>query len=209
MDGATAGRRRRSACSPVGGCKADQMAERGPGGCDRWGGGGRDHLVAGPPGERSATAGSAGRRAHPAGRERVIPTRCRGTDIATSCPETRSPAAPNDRGGEAPGGGATAPGARAPAAGGVAPAPAAPRPQNRTNAGRALPACLHPAAGLPVRPAPVFGRIPHRALARDLGRRALRADIAQLLIHPIARVALHDDLLEALRPQRPFFRFHG
>src|SRR4029450_1603329 len=57
--------------------------------------------------------------------------------------------------------------------------------------------------------APVLdGRVPYRALA-NLGRRALGADVGELFVDPIAGVALHDDLLEALRPQRPLLRLHG
>jgi hypothetical protein len=54
----------------------------------------------------------------------------------------------------------------------------------------------------------VARRVPYRALA-NLGRRALGADVGELFVDPIAGVALHDDLLEALRAQRPLLRLHG
>src|SRR6185437_5110808 len=50
-------------------------------------------------------------------------------------------------------------------------------------------------SGLFLRPAALAGRVPNRALA-DLRRRALRADVVELLVDPVARVPLSVDLLE-------------
>ena len=52
------------------------------------------------------------------------------------------------------------------------------------------------------------GRLQSR-LRGDLGRRAFRADVVELLVHPVARVALGDDLLEAARAQGPLLGLHG
>src|SRR5262249_22631755 len=40
--------------------------------------------------------------------------------------------------------------------------------------------------------------VPLRALTADLGRRALGPDVVHLLVDPVARIALGDDLLEPL-----------
>src|SRR5215203_530797 len=165
------------------------MGERGANHRDRHGRDRRDRLAPGSARRRSAAATSAGRRPHATSAE-LVPGAAPAPRAAARDREARSVERPAREPQEAPGANAPAAGANAPTPSrGPSPAPVALAASANTG--------VHGAAGLLLRPAPAFRRVPDRALGADLGQRALRPDVRHLLVHPVAWIPLGDDLHEA------------